>query len=850
MSEDERDRTPPGDADLTRAPASSDAAGEQIGPYRLLQKIGEGGMGEVWVAEQREPVRRTVALKVIKVGMDTRQVVARFEAERQALALMDHPTIAKVLDAGATAQGRPYFVMEYVQGEPITAYCDRHRLATAERLALFMRVCDGVQHAHQKGIIHRDLKPSNVLVAVQDGQAVPKIIDFGVAKATSHRLIERTLFTELGVLVGTPEYMSPEQAEMTGLDVDTRTDVYSLGVMLYELLVGALPLDPKALRQAGLDEVRRRIREVDPPRPSTKVSTLGEASAVAARNRRTEPTRLASQLKGDLDWITMKALDKDRTRRYGAVSDLAADIERHLSHEPVLASPPSTTYRMGKFVRRHRFGVTAAATLVLLLVAFAGTMAVQAQRIARERDRANREAETAKQVSSFLVGLFEVAQPSEAVANSITAREILDKGADQIERELRTQPEVRAALLTTMGEAYLSLGLYRKAERLYSEALRLGRQTAGPGSSEVGKEMISLAEALSRQARFAEAERLDRDAVQLLRRLPGSDEVTVAKGLVGLAWALHSQANSAEAEAIARESVAMYRRMPRPPDRGLSDALDTLGSVRFNKGDYAGAEPAFEEALGLSRRALGAHHPKTLARAADVAAVWVYQGKYPRAEEAYREILGAQRVRLGPEHPTLTLTLNNLGAVLYFQRKYQEAEGSYREALAINRKILGQGHPDVALNLRNLGQALDAQGRYVEAETSFREALAIDRKAFGGDHPDVAETLSFQSAALRHMRRFVEAEAAAREALAIDTRRLGPDHPRTKEAGGALGLALAKQRRWEAAEPLLIAYAAALEAKTGVEGDFGEVVRQIVDMYDAWGKPDKAAEWRRKLPAK
>src|SRR5512136_3178105 len=339
-----------------------------IGPYHLLQKIGEGGMGEVWVAEQQKPIHRRVALKLIKAGMDTRQVIARFESERQALAVMDHPAIAKVFEAGETDQGRPYFVMEYVQGIPITVYCDQNRLTTKERLELFRHICEGVQHAHQKAIIHRDLKPSNILVTIQDGVPVPKIIDFGVAKATARSLTERTMYTELGVLIGTPEYMSPEQAEMSGQNVDTRTDVYSLGAILYELLVGALPFDPKDLRRAGFDEIRRRIREEDPPKPSTKLSTMGDASTAQAHNRRTERPALIRQIRGDLDWITMKALEKDRTRRYGSPSDMAADIERYLHHQPIIARPPSTAYKVQKFVRRHRVGVGVAATLAVLLV--------------------------------------------------------------------------------------------------------------------------------------------------------------------------------------------------------------------------------------------------------------------------------------------------------------------------------------------------------------------------------------------------------------------------------------------------------------------------------------------------
>src|SRR6202167_4582070 len=387
------------DPDRTRSTGTpGGAAAGQIGPYRLLQLLGEGGMGEVWLAEQKTPIHRTVALKMIKAGMDTKAVVARFESERQALALMDNPNIARVFDAGSTAEGRPYFVMEYVPGLPITKYCDKHRLTIKERLELFMQVCDGVQHAHQKAIIHRDLKPSNVLVVEQDNKAVPKIIDCGLAKATAQRLTDKTFFTELGVLMGTPEYMSPEQADLSEQNIDTRTDVYSLGVILYQLMAGVLPIDVKALRAAGLQAILRTIREQDPPKLSTRIRGLGEASNVAASNRREEPRTFARHLQGELDWITMKALEKDRTRRYGSAAELGADIERHLHNEPVIAHPPSAAYRASKFVRRHRWAVAAAASAVVLLITFAAVTAVQARRIAAERDRARRQAEAAQRV--------------------------------------------------------------------------------------------------------------------------------------------------------------------------------------------------------------------------------------------------------------------------------------------------------------------------------------------------------------------------------------------------------------------------------------------------------------------
>ena len=344
-----------------------EAVGTVIGRYRLLEEIGEGGFGTVYMAEQQHPVRRMVAFKIIKLGMDTRQVIARFEAERQALAMMEHPNIAKVLDAGATETGRPYFVMELVKGVPLGEYCDDEGLSTVERLKLFVQVCHAVQHAHQKGVIHRDIKPSNVMVTLHDGRPVPKVIDFGIAKATNARLTEKTLFTEYRQLVGTPEYMSPEQAEMSGLDIDTRSDIYSLGVLLYELLTGTTPFDSRELRRGGFGEIQRIICEEDPPTPSTRLSamvTTPDASASLpdiARNRRTDPASLRRSVRGDLDWIVMKAMEKDRTRRYATAQELAQDIERHLGNEPVAASPPSASYRFHKMVRRNRgtIGLTA-----------------------------------------------------------------------------------------------------------------------------------------------------------------------------------------------------------------------------------------------------------------------------------------------------------------------------------------------------------------------------------------------------------------------------------------------------------------------------------------------------------
>jgi eukaryotic-like serine/threonine-protein kinase len=667
--------------------------------YRLLHRLGAGGMGEVWLAEQTEPVRRQVAVKVIKAGMDSAQVVARFEAERQALALMDHPAIATVYDGGTTPEGRPYFAMEYVKGEPLTSYCDRHRLDTRGRLGLFMLVCEGVQHAHQKGLIHRDLKPSNVLVTIQDERPVPKIIDFGVAKATARQLTERTLFTELGVLIGTPEYMSPEQAEMGGLDVDTRTDIYALGVLLYELLTGALPFDSRELRQAGLTEIQRIIREKEPARPSTRIAQLGPAATEAAKNRQSEPRRLAGELRGDLDWIAMRALEKDRTRRYQTANALAMDVRRHLANEPVSAGPPSTAYRARKFARRHRSGVSVAATLLLLLMAFGVTMAVQAQRIARERDRANREAvrasqeaEAARQVSDFLSGLFEVSGPDEARGHSITAREVLDRGAARIGDHLEGQPATRVRLLSTMGSVYTSLGLYGSAEPLLVRAVADGRRALGADNPETLKALLALANVYWYQDQFARAEPIYVEVVSGFRKARGADHPDTLRAQYHLASVYVEESRWEEAERLCR---------------------------------------ATREAQA---RVLGPTHPDTVASVSNLGSLYYLRHRYEEALPLAIQSLEGDRLNHGPDHPDTLISQHNLGGVYDKLGRTAEAERAFLDALSGERRVLGEAHASTSRTELSLASLYERLGRLGEAEALMLVACRSLTKTLGASH--------------------------------------------------------------------------------------------------------------------
>ena len=784
----------------TRTLTPSGLEGRTIGPYHLLEKVGEGGMGEVWVAEQHKPIHRRVALKLIKAGMDTRQVIARFESERQALAMMDHPAIAKVFDAGETSDGRPYFVMEYVRGIPVTTYCDQNRLTTKERLELFRHVCEGVQHAHQKAIIHRDLKPSNILVAIQDGVAVPKIIDFGVAKATAQSLTERTMYTELGMLIGTPEYMSPEQAEMSGQNVDTRTDIYSLGAILYELLVGALPFDPKDLRRAGFDEIRRRIREEDPPKPSTKLSTMGDASIARAQRRRTEPPALIRQIRGDLDWITMKALEKDRTRRYGSPSELAADIERYLHNQPVVACPPSTLYRAGKFVRRHRFGVGVASAAVILLIAFSVTTAIQARRIALERDRANQEAEASRRVSDFLTGLFKVSDPSEARGNSVTAREILDKGADKIVRELEGQPLVQGRLMSTMGLVYEGLGLYAPAQALLEKALETRRNSLGPDHPDVAGTLGQLGTIMWHKGDFAKAKDFMEQALAINEKRFGPESLPVAASLHNLGNLNWSWGKYDEARRVLERSLSIREKILGPGHADVAGTLNSLGAIAYREGDFKKAGELWERTLAIREKTLGPDHPHLAQTLNNLAIIYTYSGDPKRAVPLLERVVQIQEKVLGPKHPDLASGLMNLGDALFRSGSDAEAKPHFDRAVAI-MEAASPGNPELARFLDRQAAVLVKEKDLKGAQLIYERSLALRQKALGPKSPEVAESLSGLAECAFQGGRLPEAESLYERALTLVRKPDGSYYPGAYDAlKGLASLLRATSRAARAAE--------------------------------------------------
>jgi len=766
-----------------------------IGPYRLIRKLGEGGMGQVWLAEQTSPLQRLVAIKLIRAGLSDSVLIERFESERQALARMNHPAIAKVFEAGATPEGIPYFVMEYVPGVPITLYCDQKRLSIRERLALFLEVCDGVQHAHQKAVIHRDLKPANILVTEIDGKPTPRIIDFGIAKALSEGDALATMVTRAGVFVGTPAYMSPEQADPDVQDVDTRTDVYSLAVILYELLTGSLPFDPTQWRAEVIRESLRRLREVDPPLPSIqfnkKATTEHKTATHTADLRSTGPQQLVSLLRGDLDWIAMKALEKDRARRYGTPNELAADLQHFLNHEPVTARPASAAYRIQKYVRRHRVAVSVASAGVALLIVFAILQAVQIRRVTQERDRTARERDRASRVTDFMTRMFKVSDPSESRGNSITAREVLDKASKDIDTGLRQDPELQAQLMAAMGHVYFSLGLYSQAESLDRQALDIRTRTLGPNNRDTIASMRALSIVLQDQTKFPESEQLARAALQRSRKSFGPSDLEALKDAGQLGDLLRDAGRYSDAEAVFLQAL-----------HDAAGTKDTATSLLLQQdlaicyayqAKFAQAEESFRRVFELDRKSKGDDHPEVLNDLNNIGNILSQEQKYTESETVYRQVLDSKRRILGPEHPSTVLTMGNLALVLTIQKRYSEAEPLFRQALEIKTRTLGPDNRSTLVTQGNLVDTLKMEGRYSEAEKLSRATFAAERRVLGPEHSDTLANMNVLADILANEHHYAESEALYRQTIALRIKVLTAHHPDTAVTECSLTHVLAMQ---------------------------------------------------------
>jgi eukaryotic-like serine/threonine-protein kinase len=805
--------------------AVCEGVGTVIGRYKLLQKIGEGGMGVVYMAEQEEPVRRKVALKVIKLGMDTKQVVARFEAERQALALMDHPNIAKVLDGGATNAGRPFFVMELVQGVPITEFCDKNQFSVEDRVKLFIPVCQAIQSAHQKGIIHRDLKPTNILVTLNAGVPHPMVIDFGVAKATNQKLTEKTVFTNYATMIGTPAYMSPEQAEMSRLDVDTRTDIHGLGVLLYELLTGTTPFPEKRLRSVGYNEMQRIIMEEEPDRPSTRLrraSITASGQNIQLSTLREGRAPRVPSLATDLDWIVMKCLEKDRARRYETANGLATDLQRHLDSEPVIARPPSNLYRFQKLVRRNKLAFAAGAVVSLVVVFGLGLStwmflkeqaarkrAVTAEKVQIQlRQQAQAEAKKSEQVAKFLKDMLQGVGPSVALGRDTTMlKEILDRTAQRVGKDLNEQPEVEWELRNIIGQVYYDLGEFDAAGEMHRKALETARKLPAARRLDLAESLHNLARALAYTGPYTEAAALEREAIVLRKKVLGAWHPDVAASLDDLAYILYRERTLVEAEQAEREALAIHKKAGTDKKREGADALNTLGLIVTAAGRLNEAELVNRETLAVRQQLFGNDDPDVGESWENLSEVLDDEGKLTEAESDCRRGLATRKKLFGVENPAVQDSMLHLTMLLVNAGKLAEAESLCRERLTMVTnwpKMKGSAY-ETSL-LVTFGDLLVRESNAVEAEAIYRRGLEICRPltnevkalhyyALGGGFFSADET--YQRLAfglgniLKGQGKTREAEALYREA--VDVGRKSTRHSFLDFSLGGLGDLLREQ---------------------------------------------------------
>jgi tetratricopeptide (TPR) repeat protein len=803
-------------------------------------------MGAVYMAEQTQPVKRMVAVKVVKAGLDSRTVLARFEAERQALALMNHPNIAQVLDAGATDAGQPYFVMELVRGTPLTQFCDDRNLGVAERLLIFQQICQAVQHAHQKGIIHRDLKPGNILVESHDGKPVPKVIDFGLAKAMhALPLTERSLFTQFGAVLGTPLYMAPEQAELSAMDVDTRADIYALGVILYELLTGTTPLEKKRLQEAAWDEIRRVIKEEEPPKPSTRLSSTEGRASIAAR-RQIDPHKLGRFVRGDLDWIAMKALAKERDRRYQTANALAADVSRFLNHEPVSAGPPTVRYKLGKFVRRNRGAVSAAGLVLLALVlGVVGTTwglvranqaleaeaeqraeaerAAEAEKIAKDKEAAQRrQAETARDnearergyaeaIARFVTDDFlaltsvegQTRFHGEGLTRNATLRELLDRAAVKLNARKDLAPRTEAELCWIIGVSYRGLGDAARAIPFLERSVELQRQASRPESEVTLNAQNSLAMAYGDAGRTA-------DAIQLFERVRDRRTEKLGPDHRHTLTTLNNLAAAYQAAGRTADAISLYERVrDRQTEKLGPDHHDTLTTLNNLAAAYRAADrfaeaiPLFERVRDRLTEKLGPDHPHTLSTLGNLAVAYQATGRTADAIKLFERVRDGRTEKLGPDHPHTLTTLDELAMAYWSAKQLDRSVPLFEEILKRYRAKLGPDHPDTLRTQVNLGVNYRDAGRIDEALPLLEDALARARKR---PRPFPAQ-LAWVSVALAQTydkaKIFVKAESLFRESLADARKWFGADDPRTAAFLAQLCMNLMTQQKWAEAEPVL-----------------------------------------------
>jgi serine/threonine-protein kinase len=813
--------------------------GARVGPYRIVRELGHGGMGAVYLADRVDgQFDQQVALKLVKHGMDTEQFLQRFRAERQILARLQHPNIARLLDGGIDANGRPYFALEYVVGEPIDRYCDARGLAIDDRLALFLAACHAVMYAHGNLVVHRDLKPAHILVT-EDGQV--RLLDFGIAKVLSEDDAQAGL-TQVGIRAFTPAYASPEHVR--GEAVGTSTDVYSLGMILYELLTGVRPYE---VENRSPLEVERVVCHTEPEKPSTKIAHSWGASVQAAetfgRAHGLDPARARRRLTGDLDVICLKALQKEPARRYPSAEALLEDIRRNLAGLPVLARPDTIGYRVAKFVGRHRLGLAGTAASVALFAALVGFYTV---RLSNERDRAQQEAAKAEQVATFLTGLFEVSDPSESSGQTITARELLDQGAQRIERELASQPIVRASMMRVIGDVYHSLGLHTSAKPLLERALQEHRRLYGATHEETAESETALAVLLQDMGDVKAAEPLYRHALATRQQVFGAQHEKVSESLGLLAFLLETNGDYANAEQLARQVLELDRRLFAADHPRIAESKAKLAGMLRRQQRHDDAEPLLREALAAQRKHYGNKDLNVASTIRNLASLLRDRGALAEAESLYQEALAIRREILGDVHPEVAVALNSYAMLLDRKGDRDGAVTAYREFIRIAQVIhQGRAHPDLAAGYSNLAMTLQGQGRLDEAAAMFLLSIQVADQVLAADHPNRAFPKVGLASIYMEQGRFATAEPILREALALRRSALPAGHRYIGDSLIELGTCLTGLRRFgEAEEHLLEAYRLLLKGLGAQDDRTQRALRRLDALYRAWGRPERAAALR------